>query len=260
MTVPRMAKEYLKSRNKQPGISRKKRLLRVVVIVLAMVLLGDVLLCRIFWAKAKERVLAGQGLEAQCAIVFFSGFSGEGEEEGAEAPDHSLSGETLRRVRHGLLLLETGRVDTLICSGGNRPRENRSGARAMAAWLGEHGAASDKVWVEAESCDTWSNLRNSSRLMREKGANSALLVASIPHLARIGDVLASDPAFKGMEWRYSPYDPDDSQLSMSLAELWLQVHHDWLARALHGCLSPEQYNGLIENLRGCDPKAGAASN
>jgi uncharacterized SAM-binding protein YcdF (DUF218 family) len=146
------------------------------VIIIGLVLAACDLLLYKWYGNAVEQQFEGVNpAKADCAIVLFNDFT----------QSWTLNDETIRRCRHALDLFLKHRVSAIICSGGNRPQEDKSGAKLMFQWLSEHGASLDALQLEINSCDTPGNIGNSLRIAAAQNYSSALLVSSPLHLYRV---------------------------------------------------------------------------
>ena len=182
---------------------------------------------------------------ADCAIVFFNDFT----------EDWHLNDETIRRCQHALTLLMKHEVSAIICSGGNRPRNGKSGATLMAQWLSGHGVPKEAIHREKDSCETIGNIRHSITISKALGYNSVLLVSSPLHLYRIDFLLPHSSTLYGIEISFAPYSLKDISPNLGVLELLKQIHYEWISFALYLLLPKNIYNHIIFYKRGCKPDA-----
>jgi len=180
---------------------------------------------------------------AGCAIVFFHDFT----------EDWRLNEETIRRCRHALNLFLRHRVSVLICSGGNRPREGKSGAKLMVEWLVEHGVPRNALHIEMNSCETLGNIRNSLRITRALGYSSVLFVSSALHLYRMKLLLPKKAAPRGITALFAPYPYEGILPELGLLSLFRETHYEWVSLGLYLCLPRSLYKQIIYHRRGCRP-------
>ncbi len=87
------------------------------------------------------------------------------------------------RVKSAVRAYRAGEVSAIIFSGGaahNRFVE----AEVMGDEAVRRGVPPDRVLREGRALTTWMNLRLSQRIMRERGARTALIVSTADHLPR----------------------------------------------------------------------------
>jgi len=179
--------------------------------------------------------------EAECAIVLFEDFT----------QGWALNDETIRRCRHALHLYLKARVSAIICSGGNRPKEGKSGAKAMFQWFSEHGVPRNALHLENDSCDTVGNIRNSTRIAAGLGYSSVLLVSSPVHLYRIEFLLRRKTAPQGITVRLAPYSYQGISPKPGRLSLFKQAHYEWISLGLYLFLPRTLHNRILLYTRGC---------
>ena len=135
--------------------------------------------CLLF-AVMEVQVLAqarGDGPEqAACVLVLGAGVRGT-------EPSPLLK----TRLEAALAYLERCPDTPVLLSGGQGPGEQISEAEAMARYLEARGVSREQLWLEEDSRNTEENLRNSARLLLEKGVapeETVALVSSDFHLCR----------------------------------------------------------------------------
>ncbi len=88
------------------------------------------------------------------------------------------------RLRAGLDLYRQGYMSYFIVSGGRGADETVTESRSMKRFLVLNGVPPGVIFEEGRSSDTWENLVNSRRVMRECNFNKAIIVTSDYHLPR----------------------------------------------------------------------------
>ena len=220
---------------------RMSRVLKRAVIIGLVLATSDFLLYA-WYCRAVERQFEGVNpSEADCAIVLFEDF----------AQGWALNEETTRRCRHTLDLYLKARVSAIISSGGNRPKEGKSGAKAMFQWFSEHGVPRDALHLENDSCDTLGNIRNSTRVAAALGYSSALFVSSPLHLYRIKFLLRRKTASEGITVRLAPYSYQGISPKPGGLSLFKQAHCEWISLGLYLLLPRTLYNRILLYTRGC---------
>ena len=99
-------------------------------------------------------------------------------------PDGTLSDSLRYRCESALAAWKEGLAPFLIVCGAQGADEPVAEAKAMRAWLVQHGVPEKSVVLEADSYNTEQNLQNAAALMRERGWESAVVVTSDYHLER----------------------------------------------------------------------------
>jgi vancomycin permeability regulator SanA len=87
------------------------------------------------------------------------------------------------RLDRGLALLRAGQVRALIVSGG-RGAAGLSEAAVMREYLLAEGAPEAAILLDPEGTNTYKTAVNTSRLMREQGFESAVMVSQYYHITR----------------------------------------------------------------------------
>jgi uncharacterized SAM-binding protein YcdF (DUF218 family) len=118
----------------------------------------------------------------------------------------------LARVARGVERLKAGAIDGLVMVGGWRPARSYVGSQVMADEALALGVPAARLRHDANSNDTWSNLRNALRVLQGESPASLELVSDRLHLARITLLLRSlavehsvrlvATAEDGSGWRY----------------------------------------------------------
>jgi uncharacterized SAM-binding protein YcdF (DUF218 family) len=103
---------------------------------------------------------------------------------GDMTPDAMLAYETRQRVREGVALLEEGRTEMLILSGGFSPTRERSDAAIMRDFALDLGAPADRLLIEDRAVSTFENLRHSFPIAEARGLERLALLTDPYHLAR----------------------------------------------------------------------------
>jgi uncharacterized SAM-binding protein YcdF (DUF218 family) len=228
-------------------MARRRRSVRMSrplksILIIGLVLAASDFLLYAWYCRAVERQLEGVNpSEADCAIVLFEDF----------AQGWALNEETIRRCRHTLHLYLKARVSAIICSGGNRPKEGKSGAKAMFQWFLEHGVPRHALHLENDSCDTLGNIRNSTRLAAALGYSSALFVSSPLHLYRVEFLLRGKTASEGITVHLAPYSYQGISPKPRGLSLFKQAHYEWISLGLYLLLPKSLYNRIILYTRGC---------
>ena len=88
------------------------------------------------------------------------------------------------RLDRGIELYKKGYCRYIIVSGGMGQGETITEAEAMKQYLEKNGVPSDKIICEDKSVSTMTNIINSSKLMKEKGFDAAIIISNSYHLKR----------------------------------------------------------------------------
>ncbi|MFD0363193.1 YdcF family protein [Nocardia sp. GCM10030253] len=98
-------------------------------------------------------------------------------------PDGSLRPELVNRLTAAWLQAVASPFSPVIVTGGN-PQNGITEAEAMRNWLVGRGLPADRVHVENRAGSTVQNALFSTRMLRDIGANSAVVVTSPNHIRR----------------------------------------------------------------------------
>lgn len=113
--------------------------------------------------------------------VILSGFMSKDEENG------SLNfGEATDRLTEGLILYRTGRIKTIIISGGSGRLidDTRESVLAKAFLINNCGVPDSVVYIDTVSRNTYENAVESKKLMHAEGLKSATIITSAWHMRR----------------------------------------------------------------------------
>ncbi len=106
-------------------------------------------------------------------------------------PDGSLRPELVNRLTAAWLQAVTAPFSPIVVTGGN-PQNGISEADAMRAWLVSKGLPASRINVESRAASTVQNAVFSTKMLRDVGANSAVLVTSPNHIRRaVGDFIVA---------------------------------------------------------------------
>lgn len=182
----------------------------------------DLTASSIWFSHVKNQITYPIDVRCQSAIVFMGNFT-----------DHytRLGKQTKRRLNHALNLFQSGSVDSLLCTGGARPRDNVYGADMMKEYLMGYGVPEEKIITDLLSYDTRTNLTNSLKIIKKEQWKTVCLVSSPLHLYRIQGMLPSRST--PTVFTPTPYPYESANPAMSLLEIWKNIHHEWIAYALY---------------------------
>jgi len=88
------------------------------------------------------------------------------------------------RLDETLRLYVNGYASTIIVSGGQGADEDYTEAKVMHDYLVAHGIPAQAILLEEKSSNTYQNLMNSQRIMKEHGLNQAIIVSNASHIRR----------------------------------------------------------------------------
>jgi uncharacterized SAM-binding protein YcdF (DUF218 family) len=88
------------------------------------------------------------------------------------------------RINHGVLLYQTGLVETLIFTGGVGNRDELAEAEVGRNYAIAQGVYPDDILIETTSTSTYENLRNAQMVAQQNGLESFLVVSTPNHMRR----------------------------------------------------------------------------
>lgn len=88
------------------------------------------------------------------------------------------------RLDETIKLYEEGYASTIIVSGGQGADENVSEAASMKMYLLSYGIPAERILLEDQSFNTYQNLANSHKIMRENNLKTAIIVSNASHIRR----------------------------------------------------------------------------
>ncbi|WP_433520708.1 YdcF family protein [Nocardia pseudovaccinii] len=98
-------------------------------------------------------------------------------------PDGSLRPELVNRLTAAWLQAVASPLSPIVVTGGN-PQNGITEAEAMRAWLVGNGLPASRINVESRAGSTVQNALFSTEMLRDVGANSAVVVTSPNHIRR----------------------------------------------------------------------------
>jgi len=214
-----------------------KKTLSIGIIILAL----DILLSLAYVGFANNGYKSNPQEQAESVIVLFHDFNG----------GTGISDETIRRCRYARHLFLENRLKQIVCSGGLRQEAKKVGAALMAQWLSRHGISRHSILIEANSCDTMANIRNSQKLLRQKGYRSAFVVSSATHIRRLSYLISQETVSRDVALFMAPYPRRPARPK----SIWLndvyQANYEWIAYGLHFLLPRSIYYRIIHATRDC---------
>jgi len=130
-----------------------------------------------------ERQLASLSGKHSAIVVLAGGLHTDAPEYGGQ----TLHLRTLGRLRYGARLARRGDLPVLVSGGVANPNNPHPGAPREAHLMGralrlEFGI--QRVWLEADSRNTWDNAVYSAELLRQRGIRQVVLVTQAAHMRR----------------------------------------------------------------------------
>jgi uncharacterized SAM-binding protein YcdF (DUF218 family) len=145
----------------------------LVVAVIALLTVVGWMLWNWMAYDVRERGRRERPLPSDCAIVL-----------GAYTDGYQPSATLKARLRASLHLYRLSYISYLIVSGGQGADETVSESRSMKRFLILNGVPPHAILEDQYSNDTWQNLSNSQRVMKEHSFRTAIVVTSDYHLPR----------------------------------------------------------------------------
>ena len=107
------------------------------------------------------------------------------------------------RLDHALELYEDDLAPLVVVTGGKREGDRFTEAATGFAYLRQQGVPEDAIMREEQGENTWQQLAAATRLLRDRGMRSAVLVSDDYHAYRL-DRIAQE---LGLDAQVSPVDP-----------------------------------------------------
>jgi hypothetical protein len=146
---------------------------------------------------------------------------GDGDEFGPESE---------RRVRQVLSLWrQSGSDRRIFCIGGARPSRAFNGALVLCRWLAEAGVPVEYLKAGTGSNDTVSNIMDVTSVAWSAGEARVVIVTSPMQTLRMRVFLTSETICPTFGW--APYRYFDARPPISIINLWVAAHKEWLGIA-----------------------------
>ena len=217
------------------------RPLKRIFLIFVVIIVSDILFSLVYVGLANHDVRVNQDRQTDAVIVLFHAFKGNA----------GLSDETIRRCQYARNLLLKNRVSTIVCSGGLRQGRKGLGAVFMGQWLSDRGVSNHNIIIEANSCDTLANIRNSRELLGRRGYRSAFVVSSALHLRRLSYMLSKETVSRDVTLYMAPYPRRPARPKPIWLSDVLQANYEWVSYGLYFLLPRTIYNRIIYFLRDC---------
>ena len=170
-----------------------RRLLRVAVRAGLLVLVAAVLYVGITFVQVWNASNQAHQDPAQAIIVL-----------GAAQYDGTPSPVLKARLEHAIELYRDGVANTIVVTGGKQPGDRFTEAAASYAYLRQADIPEERILREEQGANTWAQLAAATRVLRERGMSSAVLVSDDYHAYRL-DRIAHEI---GLDAQVSPVDPN----------------------------------------------------
>lgn len=136
----------------------------------------------------------------------------------------------LRRVQLGLMQAQQRQLPLLLCGGRKSLRDAVPSEASLMAQEVRWRAASQSLWLEEKSRNTWENATYAAELLRQHGVSRIVLVTDRPHMSR------ALMCFKAQGLEVEPVALDQLPASNwvpTAAALFLipEIWYEWLALA-----------------------------
>jgi uncharacterized SAM-binding protein YcdF (DUF218 family) len=168
------------------------RVLRLGVRAVVLVALLAVVYAGVTFVQVVEATRADSHQPAQAIIVL-----GAAQYDGRPSP--VLRG----RLDHALELYEQDVAPLVVVTGGKQAGDRFTEAATSYTYLRQQGVAEDAIVREEQGENTWQQLAAATRLLRQRGVRSAVLVSDDYHAYRL-DRIAQE---LGLDAQVSPVDP-----------------------------------------------------
>ena len=165
------------------------------------------------------RIAVRAGIFAAAALVLYVGItflqvwnaSNQAHQDPAEAiivlgaaqydgtPSPVLAG----RLAHALDLYQAGVAPVMVVTGGKQTGDRFTEAAASFTYLRRHGVPEAAILREEQGANTWEQLAAATRLLRNRGLHSAVLVSDDYHALRLERIAREI----GLQAQVSPIDP-----------------------------------------------------
>jgi uncharacterized SAM-binding protein YcdF (DUF218 family) len=210
---------------------------RVFIVFLGLVIISYILV--FFYIRGSADACYEQGTRIErridALVVFFGGFR-----------DGSPNDESIRRFRLALQLYRAGRGERIIFVGGFRPSYKYSGSEMLARRAVDQGLPPSRIFFDVRSRDTIQNWMEAERIIARKGLKRVVLISSIFHLVRIGQVIRFRDDIEHFE---VCYDEADAVPPKTIVASFCDYTYNMISYALYCLLPSEWYSIVVKSLR-----------
>lgn len=103
---------------------------------------------------------------------------------GAAASDNGVSEVYRQRLNHAVTLYKDQTIDFIIVTGGKAADHENSDAYMAKQYLLREGIPAEVIFIEEKSTITQENLENSSKIMKDRELETALIISDPLHMKR----------------------------------------------------------------------------
>ena len=211
-------------------MKKNKKILLWLILFFSLVIIADIagvvryyyFIENFFTNKIDEQT-------SDAALVFFGDF---------DFDEMQFGNDSKQRLEHTIQLYRTKKVKNIICVGGYRKSENFIGSAHMRKYLINSGINPTHIFNDSTSFDTNSNLIEAEKIIVSKQFNEITLISSPLHVYRISQLTN----MKGIH--FNPYKYNNQTIG-DYYNLFISIHHEWIAYLLPAILSKENYAKLI---------------
>jgi uncharacterized SAM-binding protein YcdF (DUF218 family) len=212
------------------------------IFILSILVIVDIIASFLWFKAVVEKENSRFKEKADAGVLFMGSFNKNYTE---------LGKDTLRRIRHGRDLYESGLIDKILCVGGTRSKIQVFGSIMMKDRLIGQGVPSEKIIAETESYDSVSNWQMTEKLIEKNHWKIVAIISSPLHVYRLRKII-SEKTMPELKIFYSPYSYqayEDTPLKLSLIEMWRQVQHEWVAYLTTAILPDSVYRSMLRVIR-----------
>ena len=208
---------------------RLKRLVKVLLMVLAILLIADIAAMAIYYRIMMNFTDNNKdNYHVDAAIVFYG-----------DSKKGALLGEdTKKRADKTLEIFNDGKADYIICVGGFSNYTRKYRMHPVRRYLYLQGVDTNLVFNDSSSFNTITNWREALRIMKANNFTSAVCVSAPWHTFRIASMIDNENIL------FDAYDYSPSGIDEYL-KLTENIHHEFVSLTLNALMDDERRNRFV---------------
>ena len=213
-----------------------KRALKLFAVIFVITSVADIVFAKIYYDKVLLFINSRpKDIKAGTGVIFFGDATPDGK---------ALGPDSKNRAEVAIKLLNSQRIRTIICVGGNSREIIGKPKNLMRNYLVYRGISPTDIIYDSVSFNTITNWEAGKRILDVNGFSSTVLISAPLHIYRIANSLD----FEGRKVYFASFKYRLNNAGDYLV-LLKDIHHEWISLTLNRVLSDKLRNGIIFIIR-----------
>jgi uncharacterized SAM-binding protein YcdF (DUF218 family) len=213
-----------------------KRALKFFAVIFVITSLADIFFAKLYYDKVQIFINSRpKDIKAGAGVIFFGDATPDGK---------ALGPDSKSRAEVAIKLLNSQRIGTIICVGGNSREIIGKPKNLMRNYLVRKGIPREDIIYDSASYNTITNWEAGKRILDSIGYSSAILISAPLHLYRIAHTLN----FGNIKVYFASFSYRLNTVG-DYAVLLKDIHHEWISMTLNRILNDKVRNKLVFIIR-----------